>query len=62
LIKLVGEDNSWYVSCQGGSTESLQWQCKTSSKSLVQKYRQHPKIGYTVNKCIRNDWIYFLDQ
>ena len=35
VIKLVGEDNSWYVSCQGGSTESLQWQRKTSSESLV---------------------------
>ena len=35
VIKLVDEDNSWYVSCQGGSTESLQWQRKTSSESLV---------------------------
>ena len=35
MIKLVGEDNSWYVSCQGASTESLQWQRKTSSESLV---------------------------
>jgi hypothetical protein len=35
VIKLVGENNSWYVSGQGGSTESLQWQHKTSSESLV---------------------------
>ena len=35
VIKLVGEDNSWYVSCRGGSPESLQWQRKTSSESLV---------------------------
>ena len=35
MIKLVGEDNSWYVSCQGGSSESLQWQRKTNRESLV---------------------------
>jgi hypothetical protein len=35
VIKLIGENNLWYVSCQGGSTESLQWQRKTSSESLV---------------------------
>jgi len=35
VIKLVGEDNSWFVSCQGGSTESLQWQRKTSSEILI---------------------------
>ena len=35
MITLVGENNSWYILCQGGSTESLQWQRKTSSESLV---------------------------
>ena len=35
MIKLVGENNSWYVSCQGRRTELFQWQCKTSSESLV---------------------------
>jgi len=35
VIKLVGEDNSWYVSCQGSSSESLQWQHRTSVDNLV---------------------------
>ena len=35
VIKLVGEDNSWYVSCQGSLSETLQWQRRTSSDNLV---------------------------
>jgi len=35
LIKLVGEDNSWYISCQSENPESLRWQRKTSSDRVV---------------------------
>ena len=35
LIKLVGEDNSWFVSCRGERGESLRWQRLTSSGTLV---------------------------
>jgi len=35
LIKLVGEDNSWFVSCRSERPESLRWQRKTSSDTKV---------------------------
>ena len=34
VIKRVGEDNSWFVSCGGSSSESLIWQHKSSNDKL----------------------------
>ena len=45
VIKRVGEDNSWFVSCGGSSSKSLTWQHKSSKDKLKEiSAAQHEKV------------------